>query len=79
MPSLIGHPDLRLGAQLLTRAVTAIISSSAKNTFFIISLLSLKNLLLQTQSFRKDKLSTVNDEKQIILPSAPVLREIRAV
>ncbi len=73
MPSLMGQPDLRLGAQLLTIAEMVIISSRAKNIFFIISLLRFKNLLLQILSFCKDNLSTVNDEKQLILPSASIL------
>jgi len=47
MPSVIGQADLRLGLQLLKIAVAEITSSKTKNTFFIIFLLILKNLLLQ--------------------------------
>ena len=43
----VGQPVLRLGLQLLINAVTVINTIKTKNTFFIIFLLKLKNLLLQ--------------------------------
>jgi hypothetical protein len=48
--SVIGQPDLRLGLQLLIKAVAAIKKRQTKNIFFIVLLLKLKNLILHKYS-----------------------------
>jgi len=42
MPSFIGQPDLRLGLQLLIRAVIVARTAKTKKILFIIMLLKLK-------------------------------------
>lgn len=51
IPSLIGQPDLRLGAQLLIMAVTVTRSTKTKNNLFIIILLRGKKLIIAKVSY----------------------------
>lgn len=51
IPSFIGQPDLRLGAQLLTMAVMVTRRTKTKNILFIIILLKDKKLIIAKVSY----------------------------
>ena len=69
----VGQPVLRLGLQLLIKAVTVINRTKAKKIFFIIFLLELKTYYCKN-NLCKDNLPMVNGEIQFILPWAPILQ-----